>query len=476
MLKKFKTFESHLKSRNDVERSEFKISHSVKNLEELNKLTEWYDNDQISFLDLAKNNVSIQQVSKTILDPDDYVILIRPTTFNMVKASDVNMSYYKLFKIVGVSDNFPSKYTIISQKDFVKNKSYSTLNLNKLQRGDNIQELVFIKILCDFIDADMDNGIVSEKPNKTWGDQVDYYQEKYPHHIEKMEKQIDKLLTQLGFEWDIVYKDNSNFFINKRAKELFYENEEYRRKKYIFNIDKWNPADFWLIKGDVNKYKKIVNDIKDLEGLNDWLNMCIKNNDGVIGISHKLNKNKNRAWLNKVNVDNKKEPFNHKFLGYELKKTSMNVDIKYEWNNIYNNKTGKGIITIRNYTGGRNKKVSLEIKSNKGHMSGKLTGYLRPLFGDTDFFKLQQEIINSSKEDIIDKIEDFNLEPRIYKDFMDVLNNENNWDYKKMSKLQGLLIIDKILKHPKGSDWVIHEMVNYGRSQTTISAPHYVLK
>ena len=73
-------------------------------------------------------------------------------------------------------------------------------------------------------------------------------------------------------------------------------------------------------------------------------------------------------------------------------------------------------------------------------------------------------------------LDNFNLLDNIEEDFMEVLDNNIELDYKEKSKLQGLLIVNAVETHEEGPDWVVDQMVNYGRSQTDISAPFYFLK
>jgi hypothetical protein len=495
MIKKFKMFEAHLR-----DRTEFKISGSIRNKEKLKRiqeLSEWQNDNSISFLDLTNHRVKIEMIENRELDPNTDLIIIRPTTFELKKFSEVDIFKYKIFSIIGVPDDFPSKYALISTKDYMENKSYSTLNLAKLQRGDNVDEMVFMTLLSGKMNIPTHNGISFEQnDDQNRREQLEDYSEMKPDNLRKMESQCEIILKDFKGDFDVIYKDYSNFFVNLKAKELFYNNEEHKRRGYLFNKDKWNPADIWLIKGDMKDIEKQMSGFENLDELNSFLKQSIIDQNlpnRVVGISLKLGRQDSNLSL--INM-NGPEPYEHKYLGYTISPKGMNININYSWTKIeydedgrrveFNNctgenryKCGEGFITIRNYTGGKSSKVSIEIKGDtrQDHMSGKMTSYLRPLFYDTDFFELQNEIVNSENENALyEIIGRFNLEEEIFDEFIIILNDDNPWDYKKMSKLQGLLIIDKMMKQDQGMDSIIHDMINYGRSQTEISAPHYVLK
>lgn len=474
MIKKFEIFESHLRNR-----TEFKISQSKPSLYSLEKLTDMFNNKNISFLELTHANVSIKQLFiNDISDDNDYIIKIKPKSFELVKKKDITLSDYRIFKIYGLSDEFPSRYAIIPEIDFIKNIKYDTLNLNHLQRGDNMQERVFILLLSKISRSDVYfNNNVAEKYDRLWEEEIDIYRDNYPHNISKMGNQLGKIRKQIGYKFDIIYKDNSDFFINTKARELYNNNKKYRIKNYKFNKDKWNPSDIWIIRGTLEEHEKTVNNFRTLEELNSWLGDNIKNNENIIGISLKVNRHSKESWLDVVNMEGEKEPFDHKYIGYEYRPTNMTININYKWKNILNDKTGLSYMTIRNYSSGNSDKIGMEIHSNKGHMSGKLTGMLPSLFGEK-YIDLQNLIIKSSNKDsIIHNIDKFELSRDIREDFIDVLlDDTKDYDYKEKSKLQGLLIANMIENHKNGSDWVINQMINYGRSQTILSAPYYILK
>lgn len=471
MIKNFQIFEATLRQ----DRTEFKFSKSKPSIKGLNKLTKWYNDNSISFIDLTKTGVSIMEINE-VLSKDNKIILIKPTTFDLVRVGSYNLDNYRVYKIYGLPDNFPVRYAMISEADFINNKNYQTLNLNKLQRGDNSQERVFIKMLCKKLDCTMDNGLKINKYNNEWQQEIDYYKKRFPKNVKKMKKQRKVLLKQVGLNWDQIILDNSNFFINKKAKELFYKEEEFVKKGYIFSKDKWNPSDMWMVNGNIEDIKKTVNKFQNLEELNSWLSECIKENKEIIGVSLKINKHYDKVWLDKVNVDHMKAPFRHIYDGYIYKPSTMSIFINYTIIQTETRTRTKGSIEIRNNNAGKTYNISMEIKSNKGHMSGKLTSILRPLFSDTDFFRLQNMIIKSDKQTILDNIGQFKLLKHIENDFLDVLNNGKPMDYKENSKLQGLLIVNMIETHPKGADWVIDDMINYGRSQSSVSGPFYTLK
>lgn len=474
MIKKFNVFKDQINESTLRDGREYKISRSKKSIESLNDLTEWYNDDKISFLDITNTGVSLRETEDSIIN--EQLILIKQSSFQLIGSNDVDLNQYRLFKILGVPENFP-KYSIIKSSDFEEEKKYSTLNLNKLQRGDNIQEMVFIKLLGLMFKCTINTGIKEEMYNETWDDEITFYESHFPNNIKKMINQIDLLISKLGIDYSVIYKDSSDFFLNQRAKELFYENDEYYERGFKFNGDKWNPSDIWLLKGDISEYKKIVNEFETIEELNKWLGDNIENNENIIGISLKVNSSK-RAWLNKVNLGYS-PPFEHEYTGYKVSPTTMSVriDYNYKWSRNGIEKSDDGHIDIRNFSGGRSSGVNLEIASKKGHMAGKATGILIPLFGNTNLFELMDVVkYSNTKEDLLKYSRLFALEEHISEDFMEILNNEKELDYKEKSKLQGLLIVNSIETHPKGADHVIHEIVNYGKSQSEISAPHYVLK
>lgn len=480
MFKKFKKFESHLRDRQSFRLSKTKKPFSqVKNID-IEKIVD------LSYFDLKEiedNQLQIELSTDNELQETEPVLIIKPTTFQIKKVGEINFDYFKVFEIIGTPDKFPIKYALISSVDFNSNKYYKTLNLNKIQRGDAAQEIIMIKMLGVILGTPIYNGVNFENYNKKWEEDLEYYENIYPEYVKKIGSQIDQLLKNVGYDWDYVYKDNPKFFLYEKASELFYNDSEFRNRKYRFNRDKWNPSDFWFVKGDLDQIKNDIFKIDTLEELNDYLARCMRLNKGIVGVSHKLNRQLDKVWVNKVNFEGSTEPFEHKYLGYILRENSMSVDIRYQWNNTLTNQTGTGSIVVRNFSSGDYSKVGLELVSNKGHMSGKLTGFLKPLFSKTDFFELQDKIIELSSEEILENIEEFKLKEKIKKDFISTLEDGKFEGYRLKSRLQGLLIVDKLEKlyitnekYNNPQDLAIHQMISYGRSQTDISSSHYVVK
>ena len=357
MIKKFPIFESTLRDG----RREFKISKSMQSERGLNKLTKSYENDlkdltkwqkekSISFMELVKSGVYISQLDKNEYDlsPDEYVIEVKKTTFNLKKVKDVlEFDHYRVYKIFGLPNDFPSKYAIISSLAFRENHEYNVLNLRNISRGNAFHERVMVKLIAEEIGCNINNGITTEEYNEEWREEMDYYNENFSDNKKILNEQTDLLINEVGVDFDIIKKDYSDFFINKKARELF--NKEYRNFKFM--PDKWNPSDIWLIKGNINKYEKLVNSFEKIEDLNNWLGWCIKMNDGIIGVSLKLTYTKNPR-LDIINLDGIKEPYDHKYIGYVYKPSTMCVKIIYQWVNIItgkeSNSSTHGKIDIRN--------------------------------------------------------------------------------------------------------------------------------
>lgn len=484
MIKKYKIFEAHLRGHGTEDR-EFKISSSVSMSrkllaleQELSILTELQNENQISFLDLTKTGVHLELDGDEgdELGPTDIVILVMATTFHLRRVNQINIDEYKIFRITDLPDNFPSRYAVIKEIDFMRNKPYSTLNLNKIQRGSDIREQVFTKLLALESDTSINTGVTEEFDGEDWQPQINYFFIRFPDYEDKMADQVEKIVSSISEPYDLLIKDYSKLFMNEKARELF--NAEYGERQYNFNVDKWNPSDVWIVKGDINEIKRTVNNFTSLVELNDYLLECVANSTGLIGISLKLSADAT-TYLDEVNTENA-VVFEHRYNGYDISETSMSVIINYTW--IIGNNNGPGKIDIRNFSGGRRDKVDLEIRST-GHMSGKLTGSLRPLFTgiqgqNNNYYDLQNLIVQQgqTKENLLATIDTFELVEDIRIDFENILNNEKEFDYKEKSKLQGLLIVNKIVTHIDGADSVIDQMINYGRSQTDVSAPHYILK
>jgi len=480
MFRNFHKFESHLRDRETFKFSKTKRPFSeIKNID----VGEIINKSYFDLQEIDDSDLKIELSNNNEIKDEDPILIIKPSSFQLKKAEELNFDYYKIFKIVGTPKKFPVEYAVISSVDFIQNKNYQTLNLNKIQRGDAAQEIIIVKMLSIILGVPIYNGISFESYSKKWEDDLELYEELFPQYVKKIGRQIDDLLLGVGNDWDYVYKDTSDLFLYKKASELFYNTGIFKERNYKFNRDKWNPSDFWLIKGDLDQIKNTVDEMETLEDLNNYLARCMRTNKGIVGVSHKLNRYLDKVWVNKVNLDGATEPFEHKYLGYILRDNNMSVDIRYQWENTLTNQKGTGSIVVRNFTGGSSPKVGLELVSNKGHMSGKLTSFLRPLFSETDFFELQNKIINSPPDEILSNVDDYNLKENIKEDFISTLNDENFFGYKEKSRLQGLLIVDKLEKlhrinnkYKNPQDLAIHEMISYGRSQSDISSCHYVVK
>jgi hypothetical protein len=172
-------------------------------------------------------------------------------------------------------------------------------------------------------------------------------------NIEKYKKKfdidstVDEILDDLPEIWmnssilganklfDNFFKVNGKFTFHKASKDAGSKivrkiNELFQKFKkdegLSLNINKWNPADFWLVSSEFDV--KILEDEKTMEGFNQQIQKQLLNNK-LIGIS--LKQMAGRATLTINNVErNKKYEKNYK--GYEFSNKSIDGYIKLSGN------------------------------------------------------------------------------------------------------------------------------------------------
>ena len=172
-------------------------------------------------------------------------------------------------------------------------------------------------------------------------------------NIEKYKKKfdidstVDEILDDLPEIWmnssilganklfDKFFKVNGKFTFHKASKDAGSKivrkiNELFQKFKkdegLSLNINKWNPADFWLVSSEFDI--KILEDEKTMEGFNQQIQKQLLNNK-LIGISLKQMGGKATLTINNVERNKKYEK---KYSGYEFSNKSLDGYIKLTGN------------------------------------------------------------------------------------------------------------------------------------------------
>ena len=172
-------------------------------------------------------------------------------------------------------------------------------------------------------------------------------------NIEKYKKKfdidstVDEILDDLPEIWmnssilganklfDKFFKVNGKFTFHKASKDAGSKivrkiNQLFQKFKkdegLSLNINKWNPADFWLVSSEFDI--QILEDEKTMEGFNQQIQKQLLNNK-LIGIS--LKQMAGKATLTINNVDRTKK-YDKKYDGYEFSNKSIDGYIKLTGN------------------------------------------------------------------------------------------------------------------------------------------------
>ena len=172
-------------------------------------------------------------------------------------------------------------------------------------------------------------------------------------NIEKYKKKfdidstVDEILDDLPEIWmnssilganklfDKFFKVNGKFTFHKGSKDAGSKivrkiNELFQKFKkdegLSLNINKWNPADFWLVSSEFDV--QILEDEKTMEGFNQQIQKQLLNNK-LIGISLKQMAGKATLTINNVERNKKYEK---KYSGYEFSNKSLDGYIKLTGN------------------------------------------------------------------------------------------------------------------------------------------------
>jgi hypothetical protein len=170
--------------------------------------------------------------------------------------------------------------------------------------------------------------------------------EKYKSKFD-IDSTVDEILDDLPEIWmnssilganklfDNFFKVNGKFTFHKASKdagskivrkinELF---QKFKKEEGLsLNINKWNPADFWLVSSEFDV--KILEDEKTMEGFNQQIQKQLLNNK-LIGIS--LKQMAGRATLTINNVERNKK-YEKNYNGYEFSNKSIDGYIKLSGN------------------------------------------------------------------------------------------------------------------------------------------------
>lgn len=167
----------------------------------------------------------------------------------------------------------------------------STLFVQKTCAGyikTHLQETAFIQVFNSIFF----NGDLTPKVNQ--------YLSTQPQFRKMLISQSHALKKYLGeTKIHCLVKDSSDLFINKVARKLIKNTTGIFSHKSRIQLDKWNPADFWII-FDPN-YRQKVTSCKTLAELNSYLKKSLQKKQGIVGCSLKHGLGK----LSEVNVSKK---------------------------------------------------------------------------------------------------------------------------------------------------------------------------
>ena len=170
--------------------------------------------------------------------------------------------------------------------------------------------------------------------------------EKYKNKF-NIDSTVDEILDDLPEIWmnssilganklfDKFFKVNGKFTFHKGSKDAGSKivrkiNELFQKFKkdegLSLNINKWNPADFWLVSSEFDI--QILEDEKTMEGFNQQIQKQLLNNK-LIGIS--LKQMGGKATLTVNNVERNKK-YEKKYSGYEFSNKSIDGYIKLSGN------------------------------------------------------------------------------------------------------------------------------------------------
>jgi len=369
-----------------------------------------------------------------------------------------------------------------------------------------------------FMDYSGDEAKMSEENSEEFINEYEVFISSNEKITEVMYKHCEVLIDWLEENGSLnkltkVVKNHKELTINKIAKNLVDDFVELSNKVElnippITNLAKWNPSDFWMIFDDY-KNEDIIK-IEKLDDLNTYLYNCIKDGDGIVGVSLKQSVKTDIKKPYEVSKD-KKGDIITTYKDFDISNNKKTAEIEFEWevDREGKNPKGEGEIDSRTFDTKSDSKVQLEIKGKKGagYVSGKagaLIDFLLKKYKrkDLDLVNLRSEIQKAkTKPEIRDIINKYNYklsgDDESVKKLKEVwekdLEGDGDKNSAENSRLQSIIFIDWLIQRneivtieypdpnkPKRTvtlkDKIIDDIVKFGRSESDWSAPHLLLK
>lgn len=230
-----------------------------------------------------------------------------------------------------------------------------------------------------------------------------------------------------------------------------------RNEKFFSNINKWSPADIYMVS---EKGLKQRFNFEDFNGINSFLLKNAKSKD-IIGVSLKQTKS---ASIKLINFD--RDPNSYKYLDYTLGKKGF-----FDSKDVYIYFDG-GEIQFRGFPTWQG-----EIKgktANHGKVSG---GPLKAIVDRNSTAKLDTQMIIESQikrkdKNFYKKFYDYFKsmgEKMKYDDFYNLVSSKDlNW---QSSKYLGTQLI-YVMENGRKKQLILSAIINYAKSQSEYSAPH----
>lgn len=241
----------------------------------------------------------------------------------------------------------------------------------------------------------------------------------------------------------------------KQLSDLF--NDINRRQKYFSNINKWSPADIWMVADGA----KVTLDFEDFNGLNAYLLKAAKAKE-FIGVSLKQASN---PTITQINYN--KERHTYKYMDATLGKRdffdSKDVYIFFDEGEIQ----FRGFPTwqgeIKGKTANHGKVSGGPVKSIvEKHISDKL-----------DTQSVIESYIKTKNKNFYKKFHDYYKKVQSkavsFDEFFQIVSKKDlNW---QSSKYLGTQLV-YVMKTSKNRQIILSSLINYAKSQSDFSAPH----
>ena len=314
--------------------------------------------------------------------------------------------------------------------------------------------------------------------------------EKYKNKF-NIDSTVDEILDDLPEIWmnssilganklfDKFFKVNGKFTFHKGSKDAGSKivrkiNELFQKFKkdegLSLNINKWNPADFWLVSSEFDI--KILEDEKTMEGFNQQIQKQLLNNK-LIGIS--LKQMGGKATLTVNNVERNKK-YEKKYSGYEFSNKSIDGYIKLTGNSKLQFRATQGPTNLTGWQGEIQGGLAAGGKISLGPFNMLLRAHdIKEI--PTDAAKRVKNEPDKVYKDISYGLEKFgNMKKAEITKFKTNKIVTNQYLYSKLQVVQLIKIFEVTLKQKKKlRDQLAEDMFLYAASLSKYSSAFYKL-